>query len=147
MFRYNWIYADQIWHKLCACLIKELLYAKVELLIRNVNIHIVLNRNEESNITYKYQLKPHSIRSHSTDTTVGFIGCNTMGWITLRSNRTPISEQDTFPMNPLHRTVSKSSSEAAKRFLINIRIFFWCVIFCYGQIANQQTTFRIQPKR
>jgi hypothetical protein len=138
------------------------MYEKVEFLIRNVNIHVVLNRNAESNIIYKYQLNLHSIRSHSTDKTVGFVGYNTMERITLRLNRTPISgtlrlnrtpisgtlrlirtpisgtlrlnrtpisgtlrlnrtpiyEQDIFPMNPLHTTVSKSSSEAAKTFLL-----------------------------
>ena len=94
-------------------------YKSFEFLIRNVNIHIVLNRNVESNTTYKNQLHNlQSIRSHSTDTTVGFIGYSTMGWITLRLNRTLISEQDTFPINPLHTTVSKSSSEAAKMFLL-----------------------------
>ena len=91
--------------------LKELLYAKVELLIRNVNIHIVLNRNAGSDITYKYHLNLQSVRSHSTDMTVGFIGYKTMGRITLRQ-----TEQDTFPMNPLHTTVSNSSSEAAKKF-------------------------------
>jgi len=98
-------------------MIKELSYAKVEMLIRNVNIHIVLNRNAETNITYKYNLNLQSIRSHPTDRTVGFIGYGTMGRITLGLNRTPFSEQDTFPTNPLHTTVSKSRSEAAKKFL------------------------------